>query len=109
MNFFLSFHSIFQNKEFSGREEVEDAGWEEDLEVAGREESSGGEQEDSKEEEDDMEEGHEEDAGLDDEGVGDGFASESVSTRRFRSSHLIRPSIAPHGDNMVVIIPCGDG
>jgi hypothetical protein len=46
-------------------EEVEDAGREEDLEVAEWEQSSDGGQEDSKEEEE-----HEEGAGLDDEGVG---------------------------------------
>jgi hypothetical protein len=42
-------------------------------------------------------------------GWGDGFASGSTSTRRFRSSHLVRPPVVPHGDNMVVIVPCGDG
>jgi hypothetical protein len=50
-------------------EEVEDAGREEDLEVAEWEQSSDGGQEDSKEEEHE-EEQHEEGAGLDDEGVG---------------------------------------
>jgi hypothetical protein len=44
---------------------VEDERQEEDLNVAGWEEGFDGEQEDSKEEE-----GHEEGAGLDDEGVG---------------------------------------
>jgi hypothetical protein len=39
MNLLISFHSIFQDEETSGREEeVEDAGWEEDLEVVGQEE-----------------------------------------------------------------------
>jgi hypothetical protein len=75
MNLLISFHSIFQDEETSGwEEEVEDAGREEDLEVAGREESSDGGQEDSKEvdseEAEEGEEGHEEGAGLDDEGVG---------------------------------------
>jgi hypothetical protein len=46
---------------------VEDERQEEDLDVAGWEEGFDGGQEDSKEEE---EEGHEEGAGLDDEGVG---------------------------------------
>jgi hypothetical protein len=44
---------------------VEDAGWEMDLEVAGREESSNGRQGDDEEEE-----GHEEGVGLDDKGIG---------------------------------------
>jgi hypothetical protein len=56
MNLLISFRSIFQDKESSGQEE--------DIEVAGREESSDGGQEGSEEE------GHEEGAGLDDEGVG---------------------------------------
>jgi hypothetical protein len=69
MDLLISFHFIFQDEEISGREEkVEHAGWEDDLEVVGREESSDGGQEDS-EEEDDDEEGHEEGAGLDNEGV----------------------------------------
>jgi hypothetical protein len=42
-------------------------------------------------------------------GWGDGSASGSASTRQFRSSHLIHPPIVPHGDNSVVIIPCGNG
>jgi hypothetical protein len=50
-------------------EEVEHAGREEDLEVAGLEETFDGGH-DSMEEGDEEEEGHEEGAGLDDEGVG---------------------------------------
>jgi hypothetical protein len=66
MNLLISFHSIFQDKETSRRgEEVEDAGWE-DLDVVGWMESSDGGWEDSEEED----KGHEEGAGLDDEGVG---------------------------------------
>jgi hypothetical protein len=42
-------------------------------------------------------------------GWGDESASRSTSTHQFRSSHLVRPPIAPHGDNRLVIIPCGDG
>jgi hypothetical protein len=42
-------------------------------------------------------------------GGGDGSASGSTSTCQFRSSHLVHPPLAPHGDNRVVIIPCGDG
>jgi hypothetical protein len=83
---------------------VEDAGWEVDLEVAGREESSDGGQEDSEEE------GHEEGVELN-EGLGGGAhgpASGSASTHRFRSSHLIHPPVVPHSDNRVVIIPRGD-
>jgi hypothetical protein len=32
----------------------------------------------------------------------------SASSHRLRSSHLICPPVAPHDDNMVVIVPCGD-
>jgi hypothetical protein len=61
MNLLIYFHSIFQDKETLRREEeVEDEGWE-DLEVAGWMESSDGGREDK---------GHEEGAGIDDEGVG---------------------------------------
>jgi hypothetical protein len=71
MNLLISFYSIFHDEESSVREEVEDAGREEDLEVAGREESSDGGQEDSEEDDDDDEkEGHKKRVGLDDEGVG---------------------------------------
>jgi hypothetical protein len=42
-------------------------------------------------------------------GWGDGFASESASSHRFRSSHLVRPPVVPRDDNRVVIGPCGDG
>jgi hypothetical protein len=41
-------------------------------------------------------------------GWGDGSTSGSASSHRFRSSKLVRPPIAPHDDNRVVIIPCGD-
>jgi hypothetical protein len=41
-------------------------------------------------------------------GWGDESASGSASTHRFRSSQLVHPHIALHGDNRVVIIPCGD-
>jgi hypothetical protein len=52
--------------------------------------------------------------GQDIEGVGgDRCASGSTSTHRFWSSHLIpiHTSVLekPHGDNRVVIMPCGDG
>jgi hypothetical protein len=57
MNLLISFHSIFQDEESLGREE--------DLELAGLEETSDGGQ-DSEEED----EGHEESVGLDDEGWG---------------------------------------
>jgi hypothetical protein len=90
--------------------EVEDKGLE-DLEDAMLEETfdSGGQ--DSEEEEEEWhKEGHEDGAGLDDEGVGvDRSASGSVSSHRFRISHLICPPIVPRDDNRVVIIPCGDG
>jgi hypothetical protein len=42
-------------------------------------------------------------------GGGDGSTSGSTYSHRLRSSHLIRPSIAPHDDNMVIIVPCGNG
>jgi hypothetical protein len=48
-------------------DEVEHAGWKEDLEVAGLEETSDGGHDS---EEEDEEEGHEGGAGLDNEGVG---------------------------------------
>jgi hypothetical protein len=68
MNLLISFHPIFQDEESLGREdEVEHAGWKEDLEVAGLEETSDGGHDS---EEEDEEEGHEEGAGLDNEGVG---------------------------------------
>jgi hypothetical protein len=60
MNLLISFHSIFKGEESLGWEEkVEHAGW-----VEGHEEE---EEEEGHEKE---EEGHEEDAGLDYEGVG---------------------------------------
>jgi hypothetical protein len=42
-------------------------------------------------------------------GGGDRLILGSASTHRFRSSHLVRPPIAPHDENRVVIVPCGDG
>jgi hypothetical protein len=39
---------------------------------------------------------------------GDGSASEPTSSRRYRTSHLIRPPVAPHEDNRVVIVPFDD-
>jgi hypothetical protein len=63
MNLLISSHSIFWDEESSRQaEEVEDAR-REDLEVAGREESSNGELEDFEEEDNDDEEGYEEGAG----------------------------------------------
>jgi hypothetical protein len=41
-------------------------------------------------------------------GGGDGAASGSASSHRFESSHLIHPPIAPHDNNRVIIVPCGD-
>jgi hypothetical protein len=72
----LSYHFV-ERGELGWEEEVENAG-QEDIKVAGWEESSDGGQEDSKQEEedDDDQEGQEEDeeeevgAGKDDEGVG---------------------------------------
>jgi hypothetical protein len=60
---FFSFHFL-GCRDLGWKEEVEEAGREEDLEVVGWEESSVGGQEDSEEE------GHEDGAELDDEGVG---------------------------------------
>jgi hypothetical protein len=42
-------------------------------------------------------------------GWGDGSASRSVSTCRFRSNHLFHLPLVLHGNNRVVIIPCDDG
>jgi hypothetical protein len=42
-------------------------------------------------------------------GGGDGSASGSASTHRFRRSHLIHPPIAPHVDNRVAIVHCDNG
>jgi hypothetical protein len=61
MNLLISLNSIFYDKESLGREELEVAGLEEDLEAAGLKETPDKGQ-DSKEEE-----GHKEGAGLDDE------------------------------------------
>jgi hypothetical protein len=45
----------------------------------------------------------------DEGGERDGSAAGSTSRRRwFRRSHVVAPPIAPHTDNRVVIIPCGD-
>jgi hypothetical protein len=46
----------------------------------------------------------------DEGGERDGSTAGSTSRRRwFRRSHVVAPPIAPHTDNRVVIIPCGDG
>jgi hypothetical protein len=69
MNLLISLHSIFQDEESLRREEeVEVAGLEEDLDAVGLEDTSNGRGQDFEEE--DEEEGHEEGAGLYDEGVG---------------------------------------
>jgi hypothetical protein len=60
MNLLISLNSIFYDKESLGREELEVAGLEEDLEAAGLKETPD-KGHDSKEEE-----GHKEGAGLDD-------------------------------------------
>jgi hypothetical protein len=39
---------------------------------------------------------------------GDGSALGSTSSCRYRTSHLVRPPVAPHEDNRVVIVPSGD-
>jgi hypothetical protein len=39
---------------------------------------------------------------------GDRSASGSISSRRYRTSYLIHPPVAPHEDNMAVIVPSGD-
>jgi hypothetical protein len=39
---------------------------------------------------------------------GDVSASGSASSRRYSTSHLVRPPIVTHEDNRVVIIPSGD-
>jgi hypothetical protein len=46
----------------------------------------------------------------DEGGERDRSAAGSTSRHhRFRRSHVVAPPIAPHTDNRVVIIPCGDG
>jgi hypothetical protein len=65
MSLLISLHSIFQDKESLGREEEVEVVGLEDLEVVGLKETSNGGGRDSEEEE-----GHEDGAGLDDEGVG---------------------------------------
>jgi hypothetical protein len=69
MNLLISLHSIFQDKESLGREEEVEVAGLEDLEAVGLKETSNGGGRDSEEEEEE-EEGHEDGAGLDDEGVG---------------------------------------
>jgi hypothetical protein len=64
MNLLISLHSIFQDKESLGREEEVEVAGLEDLEAVGLKETSNGGGRDSEEE------GHEDGAGLDDEGVG---------------------------------------
>jgi hypothetical protein len=67
-------------------------------------------------EEEEEEEEHEEGEGhyegearhYEDEVGGDGSASRFASSRRYRTSHLVRPPVAPHKDNRVAIIPSGD-
>jgi hypothetical protein len=68
-------------------------------------------EEDKEEELEQEEEGHYEGEArhYEDEVVeGDGSTLGSASSRRYGTSHLIRPLVAPHEDNMVVIIPSGD-
>jgi hypothetical protein len=40
--------------------------------------------------------------------VGDRSVSGSSSSRRYRTSHIVRSLVAPHKDNMVVIVHSGD-
>jgi hypothetical protein len=42
-------------------------------------------------------------------GGGDGSTSRPASSCRVRTSHLVRPPVAPHEENMVVIVSFGDG
>jgi hypothetical protein len=98
MRILTSLHSIFQHEESLRREEQVEATGLEDLDEDGGQYS----------EED--EEGHEDDARLYDEGVGgDGSASGPASSHRVRTIHLVRPPKASHKENMVVIVPSGDG
>jgi hypothetical protein len=117
MNLLTSLHSVFLDEEILRREEgMEAAGLEEDLDATGFEDTSDGGGQDSKEEGDEHEkaheegeERHEEGAGMYNEGVGgDGSASGSTSSCRFRSSHLIHPPVAPCDDNRVLIVSSGD-
>jgi hypothetical protein len=93
-------------------EEVEATGLEEDLDEDGGQDSE-------EEEDEEEEEGHEEREvgtrgtrmvrGCTARGWGDRSASEPPSSHRVRTSHLVHPPVAPHEENMVVIIPSGDG
>jgi hypothetical protein len=60
MNLLTSLHSIFQDEERFGWEEVDAAGLEEDLDTAGLEDTSDSGGYDFEEEEDKEQEGHEE-------------------------------------------------
>jgi putative ribosome biogenesis GTPase RsgA len=95
MKLLTSLHLIFQEENnLRQEEEVEDT-------------FDGGGQDSEEEEEEQQqhkEEGHYEDEVV----VGDGSALGSVSSCRYRTSHLIRPPVAPHEDNMVVIVPSSD-
>jgi hypothetical protein len=42
-------------------------------------------------------------------GWGDGSALGSTSSHQLRSSHLVRPPVAPRDDDRVVIVSWGDG
>jgi hypothetical protein len=73
--------------------------------------TSNGRGHDSEEEEEHEKDGHYkgEARHYEDEVVGgDRYASGSASSRGYRTSHLVRPPVAPHEDNGVVIVPSGD-
>jgi hypothetical protein len=105
MRILTSLHSIFQHEESLRREEQVEATGLEDLDEDGGQYS-----EEDEEGHEEGEKGHEDDARLYDEGVGgDGSASGPASSHRVRTIHLVRPPKASHKENMVVIVPSGDG
>jgi hypothetical protein len=98
-----SLHLIFQEENsLQWEEEVEDT-----SDGAGHDSEE--EEEEEQEQEEHEEEEHEKEGHYEgEEEQGDGSALGSASSRRYRTSHLIRPPIAPHEDSRIVIVPCGD-
>ena len=109
MNLFIDFHIILQDQESSEREDSSEATDQVAVEEEAVEEHQEAVEEDQVQQET-SEEGEGQQDASEQEGVGgDGSALGSGTTRRFRSSHLVSPPVAPHGDSRIVITPCGDG
>jgi hypothetical protein len=104
MNLLTSLHSIFQHEEsLRLEEEMEATGLEEDLDEdgGGARGGGGGARGGTG--------GARGQCGAVRRGCGgDGSASGPASSCRVRTSHLIRPHVAPHEENRVVIIPSDD-